>query len=157
MNNENKILPLNQAINLTIVDMLLLESGVPLDIHVASSIDYSYELVHKITDSLKEPSDFALVTHSALMRHKLRALYDFPLGHFVFLKENKILNPIENPEGKHLVLWDYLNLPQPLTQNLIYSHQWKSVQIICILRNMIQADGLPNLSLHDLVVPKEQR
>jgi hypothetical protein len=140
--------PISKVVNLTIMDMLMLEPECPLNLHIVDSDEMGLDLIPKIVATDK----FLIGIQTAVIRHKIAFHHNFSIDRFSFIRENKSDLTKVIPTGTQLVLWDYLNLSQPLAQNIIYAG-WDRVDLVVVLRNLFTPSGEQNISLHNLVLP----
>lgn len=141
---------ISKVINLTMMDMLMLEPECPLNLHIVDSVQMGIEFLPQILHDA--PSKFVIGVPSAVIRHKIAFSLELNPETFSFIRENKSDLDKVLPKGSGLILWDYLNLSQPLAQKIVY-RGWDQVDLIVVLRNIVMPDNKQNLSLHNLIMP----
>lgn len=144
----NPNIEIGTVVNLIINDMLLLEPDCNLHLHVVDSLDSGIPIVGKLFND--EPTIIGVP--SAVVRHKLAFNLELPIETFSFIRENKSDLQKVMSANTRLILWDYLNLSQPIASQIVLQG-WKQVDLIVILRNMINMNGEQNFSLYNLIMP----
>jgi enoyl-[acyl-carrier-protein] reductase (NADH) len=141
---------LSKIINLSIMDMLMLEpENCSVNLHIVDSDQMGIDILPNILANM--PSRYVIGVSTAIIRHKIAFNLNTPISAFSFIRDNK--SDLEQVVAKNssLLLWDYLNLSQPLTKRIVY-RGWDQVDIIVILRNIGMLADRSDLSLHHLVV-----
>lgn len=141
---------LGKIVNLTIMDMLMLEPECPLNLHIVDSDQMGIDLLPGILQQV--PTNFVIGVPTAAIRHKIAFNLGVEPSSFSFIRDNKSDLEKVLPSGSSLLLWDYLNLSQPLAQKIVY-RGWDQVDLVVILRNMVTPAGQQNTSLHNLIMP----
>lgn len=136
---------------LTLVeDMLALEPETPsFNIHFADSDLMGIKL---LKDKILDPEENPVIgVHTARVRHKIAFNMNLPVENFSFVIDNK--SDLEDliPDQTCLVLWDYLQLSQPLAASLVH-RAWKRVDLVIIVPDL--AATKPGVSLRSLVTPE---
>jgi hypothetical protein len=146
-----KDLDVVKAVNITMLEMLALEPECSINLHVADSDTMAIDLFQGLIKEL--PERYVIGVPTAAIRHKIAYRLEIPVNTFSFIKENKSDLTKVLPTNTGLVLWDYLNLSQPLAKNLIY-RGWKQIDLFVILRNLVTSTGERNTSLYNLIIPE---
>ena len=143
MNNE-----IEQAkINL-VDDMLTLESESSLLIHFADSDSMGIQILSNLI--LPEVIDTPKIgIGGARVRHKIGFHMGLSVSNFSFVTETGSDLETIDPTDINLVLWDYLNLSQPLARKILYRN-WKRIDLITIVPILTDSIGT-NLNLGSLI------
>lgn len=139
-----------KIINLTIMDMLLLEPECPLNFHIVDSDQMGIDLLPDILANV--PTNPIIGVGEARMRHKIAFNLNLSVSSFSFIRDNQSDLERVFSQGSSLLLWDYLNLSQPIAQRMVYRN-WDQVDLIVVLRNMVTSTGEVNANLCNLVLP----
>lgn len=134
-----------------LMKMLMMDPGCPLHIHVVDSDQMGIDKIPKIIEEEPDSTPVIGVT-SARIRHKIAFQHELPITSFSFITESGSDLWTTDPEGKHLILWSYLDLVQPLAEQIVH-RGWSRVDLIVIFRQLVTPTGKPNLSLASLVHP----
>jgi hypothetical protein len=140
-------------INLDIIDLLLLDIDCPLAIHVVDSDEMGLDRFAKIIQEAG-PS-FVIGTPTAKMRHKIAYHHGLSIDKFSLIVNNEKSELLDANKNRHLILWDYLNIPQPVGKDIIYQ-TWDKVDLIVVLKNLVSRSGDQNFSLHNLIMSDVQ-
>src|SRR5690348_15571564 len=112
-----------QTLDRHITNMLLLEPYSPTDIILVDSEEMA---LNKIQDLLEDEVLIGVTT--AVDRHRIAYKYNVDINKFRFIRGANSLE-IENPEDKHLILWDFIDIQTELAQKVVYSNNWRQVSI----------------------------
>ena len=83
---------------------------------------------------------------SARVRHKIAYTLGLSIDQFSFIVDNKSDLEVVIPEQTNLILWDYLQLSQPLANNLVYRN-WKRIDLMIIVPELCESQPGTNLGL----------
>ncbi len=124
-----------------ILQMLLRQPEYNFDIVIVDSIEAGLETIKSLVDN-----ETLIGVSSAIIRHKIAFYLGLDINRFKFVRGNFAE---EEFKDKSLLLWDYLQMQQPLAGNLL-SRPWDSV-ILLILLNRLETD---TYSISDLLIPE---
>jgi hypothetical protein len=120
-------------VNTAITDMLTLNPACPLNIHIADSVQMGLSLLSEL---VHQPIIIGIPT--ALIRHKIAYNFNIPVSSFIFINDHSAVNKMLaiDTANYNLILWDYLYLTQPISEEIIYLG-WKQIDLIANITTMI--------------------
>ena len=133
-----------------IMKMLMIEPECPLHIHVVDSDEMGFAKLPGIMADSKTQK--VIGVPNARTRHKIAFQHQVPIDSFAFITEAGSPLESDDPGKRHLILWSYLELQQPLAEKIVY-RDWDQVDLIIILRQLVTPMGEPNLTLASLMNP----
>lgn len=130
--------------------MLMMDPGCPLHIHVVDSDEMGFA---KLPSIMKESDTQKIIgVPNARTRHKIAFQHQVPIDSFSFITEAGSTLETADPGKRHLILWSYLELIQPLAEKIVH-RDWDRVDLIIILNQIVTPTGEQNITLASLMNP----